>query len=91
MENQKLYEVSKYGDRILHIRAKDSGRAKRAYCKAWGVAASDPWCGASSLSARALKQDEAAAWEAQADTIRATYAFIKGALDICAKAFEERV
>lgn len=86
----KLYEVSRLGGSKLHIYAKNSGQAKRIYCKQRGFTFSDPWCGASTLTARALKPAEAAAWEAQADTERATYLFIKGMLDIYAKAYEDR-
>lgn len=84
---QKLYEVSQFSGRKLHIYAKDSTQAKRIYCKTWGIRFNDPWCGASTLSARALKPAEVEAWEADAATERATYHFIKGMLDITAKAY----
>lgn len=86
-EAQKLYEVSRLGGRKLHIYAKDSTQAKRIYCKNWGIRFNDPWCGASTLSARALKPAEVEDWEAGAATERATYLFIKGMLDITAKAY----
>lgn len=84
---QKLYEVSQFSGRKLHIYAKDSTQAKRIYCKTCGIRFNDPWCGASTLSARALKPAEVEAWEADAETERATYIFIKGMLDMTAKAY----
>lgn len=85
----KLYEVSRFGRHTAHIEAQDSTTAKRAYCKLWGLSFKDPWCGASTLNARAMKPAEIAAWEAQADTERATFVFIKGMMDIYAKAYAD--
>lgn len=85
----KLYEVSRFGGYKAHIYAKDSGQAKREYCRDRGLRFSDPWCGASTLQARAMKPAEIAAWEEQADAERATFLFIKGMLDIHAKAYAD--
>lgn len=86
---QRLYKVTRDGGSAAHIYAKDSTQAKRAYCKLWDLRFSDPWCGASTLKARALKPAEEAEWLAQAETERETYLFIKGMLDICAKAYAD--
>lgn len=86
---EKLYEVSRCGDYKLHIYAHNSGQAKRIYCKQRGFCFTDPWCGASTLTARALTLNETAVWEAQAEDDRATCVFIKGMLDIYAKAYAE--
>lgn len=85
----RLYEVSQFSGRKLHIYAESGTKAKREYCKTWGIRFNDPWCGASTLSARALKPAEVEAYEAQAGTERATYLFIKGMLDITAKAYAD--
>lgn len=87
MEKQEsLYLVTSYSGRKLHIWATSSGQAKQIYCREYGIRPSDAWCGVTSLSARELQPAEVEAWEEQAGERRATCAFIKGALDICAKA-----
>ena len=88
-EGKRLYEVSRFGNRKTHIYAENSTKAKRAYCKAFGFRFNDPWCGASTLSARALTPAEVEAREARAGTERETYLFIKGMLDITAKAYAD--
>ena len=50
----------------------------------------DYWCGVRSMTARKLKPEEVKAWEEQAPTERATYLFIRGMLEITAKAYAER-
>ena len=42
------------------------------------------------MTARKLKPEEVKAWEEQAPTERATYLFIRGMLEITAKAYAER-
>lgn len=85
----KLYEVSRFNSSTAHFYAKDSGAAKRAYCKLYGLHFNDPWCGASTLSARAMKPAEAAEWEAQAESRHATYVFIKGMMELYTKAYKD--
>jgi len=88
VKNERLYFVSRYGSRGLHIYARDSAHAKRIYCKECGCMASDHWTGVSSLSARSLSRQEEAAWLDVARVEFETCVFLKGMLDICAKAYE---
>lgn len=85
---KNLYEVSGSGGRTLHVQATSNDQAKRAYCNAFGIRYNSYWSGARSLKARKLKPDEVKAWEEQAETNRATFIFIKGMMDIYAKAYE---
>ena len=85
-----LYLVRSSSGRTLHIWAASSNQAKRAFCREYGISPSDYWCGLSDLTARRLKPEEVKAWEEQAPTERATYLFIRGMLEITAKAYAER-
>ena len=85
-----LYLVKNSSGCKLHIWAASSDQAKRAYCREYGIKASDYWCGVRSLTARKLKPEEVKAWEEDADAERATLVFIKGMLEISAKAYAER-
>lgn len=87
----QLYLVSSPSGRKLHIRANSSNQAKRIFCKEYGFRPSDSWCGVSSLSSHKLTPAEVKAWGAQEETNRTTAVFIKGMLDICAKAHAEGV
>ena len=85
-----LYLVKNSSGRTLHVWAASGDQAKRAYCREYGIKASDYWCGVRSLTARKLKPEEVKAWEADADAERATLVFIRGMLEIGAKAYAER-
>lgn len=85
-----LYLVKNSSGRALHIWATSGDQAKRAYCREYGIKASDYWCGVRSLTARKLKPEEVKAWEEDAEAERATLVFIRGMLEICAKAYTER-
>ncbi|WP_217958152.1 hypothetical protein [Acutalibacter muris] len=87
---KNLYLVSGPSGCKLHIWATSGDQAKRAYCREYEIKASDYWCGVRSLTARKLKPEEVKAWEEQAATERATYIFIRGMLEISAKAYAER-
>lgn len=87
---KSLYLVSGPSGCKLHIWAASGDQAKRAYCREYGIKASDYWCGIRSLTARKLKPEEVKAWEEQAAAERATYLFIHGMLEIGAKAYAER-
>lgn len=87
---KNLYLVESPGGRKLHIWAASSDQAKRISCKEYGVRPGDYWCGVRTLTARKLKPEEVKAWEEQAPTERATYLFIRGMLEITAKAYAER-
>ena len=89
MENN-LYLVTSPGGRELHIWATNSNSAKRAFCKAHGIKASDYFCGVPALSARKLKPDEVAAWKSDEPTRRATLIFIRGMLEIGTEAYKQR-
>lgn len=87
---KNLYLVESPGGRKLHVWAVSGDQAKRIYCREYGIKASDYWCGVRSMTARKLKPEEVKAWEEQAPTERATYLFIRGMLEITAKAYAER-
>lgn len=87
---KSLYLVKSSSARTLHVWAASSNQAKRAFCKEYGIRPGDYWCGVSALSARRLKPEEVEAWEAQAEADRATLIFIRGMLEIGAKAHAER-
>lgn len=87
---KNLYLVKGSSGRTLHVWAASGDQAKRIYCREYGIKASDYWCGLSTLTARKLKPEEVKAWEEQAPTERATYLFIRGMLEITAKAYAER-
>lgn len=87
---KSLYLVSSSSGRKLHVWAASGDQAKRAYCREYGLRPGDYWCGISSLTARKLKPEEVKAWEADADTERATCLFIHGMLEIGAKAYADR-
>ena len=85
-----LYLVKNSSGCKLHIWAASSDQAKRAYCREYGIKASDYWCGVRSLTARKLKPEEVKEWEAQAEADRDTLIFINGMLEIGAKVYAER-
>ena len=87
---KNLYLVESPGGRKLHIWAASSDQAKRIFCKEYGVRPGDYWCGVRALTARKLKPEEVKAWEADAEAKRATLVFIRGMLEIGAKAYAER-
>lgn len=87
---KNLYLVESPGGRKLHVWAVSGDQAKRIFCKEYGIRPGDYWCGVRSLTARKLKPEEVKAWEEQAPTERATYLFIRGMLEITAKAYAER-
>ena len=78
---KSLYLVKNSSGRTLHVWAASGDQAKRIFCN---------WCGLSTLTARKLKPEEVKAWEANAEAERATYLFIRGMLEIGAKAYAER-
>ena len=85
-----LYMVQSSSGRTLHIWAASSNQAKREFCREYGISPSDYWCGLSDLTARRLKPEEVKAWEADAQAERDTLIFIRGMLEIGAKAYAER-
>ena len=85
-----LYLVRNSSGRTLHVWAASSDQAKRIFCKEYGIRPGDYWCGMSTLTARKLDPEEVKAWEAQAGADRDTLVFIKGMLEIGAKAYAER-
>ena len=85
-----LYLVKNSSGCKLHIWAASSDQAKRIFCKEYGIRPSDYWCGLSALTARKLKPEEVKAWEKQAEAERDTLVFIRGMLEIGAKAYAER-
>ena len=85
-----LYIVQSSSGRTLHIWAASSNQAKREFCREYGISPSDYWCGLSDLTARRLKPEEVKAWEADAQAERDTLIFIRGMLEIGAKAYAER-
>lgn len=87
---KNLYLVESVGGCKLHVWAASSSQAKRTFCREYGIKASDYWCGVRSLTARKLKPEEVKTWEEQAPAERATYLFIRGMLEISAKAYAER-
>lgn len=87
---KNLYLVESPSGRKLHAWAASSDQAKRIFCKEYGIRPGDYWCGVRSLTARKLKPEEVKAWEADAEAERATYLFIRGMLEITAKAYAER-
>lgn len=87
---KSLYIVKSSSGRTLHVWAASSNQAKRIFCKEYRIRPGDYWCGLSDLTARKLKPEEVKAWEAQAEADRATLVFIKGMLEIGAKAYAER-
>ena len=87
---KSLYLVKNSSGRALHVWATSSNQAKRIFCKEYGIRPGDYWCGMSTLTARKLAPEEVKAWEAQAEEDRDTLVFIKGMLEIGAKAYAER-
>lgn len=87
---KSLYLVTGPSGRALHVWAASGDQAKRAYCREYGFKPGDYWCGVRSLTARKLKPEEVKAWEADADAERATYLFVRGMLEIGAKAYAAR-
>lgn len=87
---KNLYLVESPGGRKLHVWDTSGDQAKRIFCKEYGIRPGDYWCGVRSLTARKLKPEEVKAWEEQAPTERATYLFVRGMLEITAKAYAER-
>lgn len=85
-----LYIVQSLSGRTLHVWAASSNQAKREFCREYGISPSDCWCGLSALTARRLKPEEVKAWEEQAEANRDTLIFIRGMLEIGAKAYAER-
>lgn len=85
-----LYIVQSSSGRTLHIWAASSNQAKREFCREYGISPGDYWCGLSDLTARRLKPEEVKAWEEQAEANRDTLIFIRGMLEIGAKAYAER-
>ena len=85
-----LYLVKNSSGCALHVWAVSSDQAKRIFCKEYGIRPGDYWCGLSDLTARKLTPAEVEAWEAQAEADRDTLVFIKGMLEIGAKAYAER-
>lgn len=83
---ENLYLVESPSGRNLHIWAVSSNQAKRSYCREFGIKANDYWCGVRSLSARKLKPEEVKAWEEEAPARLSTYLFIRGMMEIGAKA-----
>ena len=77
-----LYIVQSSSGRTLHVWAASS--------REYGISPSDYWCGLSALTARRLKPEEVKAWEEQAEANRDTLIFIRGMLEIGAKAHAER-
>lgn len=88
---KNLYLVKSSSGRTLHVWATSSNQAKRIFCKEYGIRPGDYWCGMSTLTARKLAPEEVKAWEAQAEADRDTLAFIKGMLEIGAKAYAAQV
>ena len=85
-----LYIVQSSSGRTLHVWAASSNQAKREFCREYGISPSDYWCGLSDLTARRLTLEEVKAWEEQAEANRDTLIFIRGMLEIGAKAYAER-
>ena len=85
-----LYIVQSSSGRTLHIWAASGNQAKREFCREYGISPSDYWCGLSDLTARRLTLEEIKAWEEQAEANRDTLIFIRGMLEIGAKAHAER-
>lgn len=85
-----LYLVKNSSGRVLHIWAASSDQAKRLFCKEYGIRSGDSWCGVSALTARKLKPEEVKAREAAAEAERDTLVFLRGMLEITAKAYAER-
>lgn len=90
MDKKSLYLVSGSSGLQLRIWAASGDQAKRAYCREYGIKASDYWCGVRSLTARKLKPEEVKAWEADAEAERATCIFVRGMMEIGAKAYADR-
>lgn len=85
-----LYIVKSLSGRALHIWAASGDQAKRLFCKEYGIRPGDYWCGIRALTARRLKPEEVKAREANAEAERDTLVFIRGMLEISAKAYAER-
>lgn len=86
----EMYEVSKHGHIVYHIRAKSGGAAKREACKRDGISPGDSWCGMSNYSARKMSAVEAADWEAGEADRRAVNRFIAGMMELTTKAHREK-
>ena len=82
-----IYLVTSPGGTRLYVKAASGDQAKRIYCREFGIKASDYYCGIHALNARKLKPKEAEAWEEQAPAMWATFRFIKGMMEITAKAY----
>lgn len=87
---KNLYLVKSSSGRALHVWVTSSNQAKRIFCKEYGIRPGDYWCGMSALTARKLTPEGVNAWEAQAEADRDTLIFIRGMLEIGAKACAER-
>jgi hypothetical protein len=53
-----IYEVEGPRGRKESIPAKNSGEAKRIYCRRHGISPSDYWCGVTSLKAKRIAKAE---------------------------------
>lgn len=84
------YLVKSSSGRALHVWATSSNQAKRIFCKEYGIRPGDYWCGMSALTARKLTPEEVKAWETDAEAERDTLIFIRGMLEIGAKAYAEQ-
>lgn len=82
-----IYLVTSPSGTRLHVKAASGDQAKRIYCRELGIKASDYYCGVRALTARKLKPEEVKAWEEQAPAMWATFRFIKGMMEITAKAY----
>ena len=82
-----IYLVTSPSGTRLHVNADSGDQAKRIYCREFGIKASDYYCGVRALTARKLKPKEVEAWEEQAPAMAATFQFIKGMMEITAKAY----
>lgn len=90
-EPKNLYLVKSSSGRAFHVWAASGNQAKRIFCKEYGIRPGDYWCGMSALTARKLTPEEVKAWEAQAEADRDTLVFIRGMLEIGAKAYAAQV
>lgn len=88
---KNLYLVKSSSGRALYVWAASGNQAKRIFCKEYGIRPGDCWCGMSALTARKLTPEEVKAWEAQAEVDRDTLVFIRGMLEIGAKAYAAQV
>lgn len=64
MDKQKnLYIVKSIGGNEFRTWATSSDKAKRIYCRFYGIKANDYWCGVRALTARKLGPEEIQAFE----------------------------